>query len=392
VSTSDGEIGSSEARQADDAGTPPVPRTWAEAFPERPKPENAGYGFLSRRGDVVASSRETLVELTRTGTTPPLVWAPETERMVAPWDLPWLLDAMREAEVDAARRSVRNAALVAGGIALACLLLSPGFAVIALVLLAPWVAFVARRIPAARELAPETVRAQVDAAIAAAHVVRLPTPFTNAIGYTIAATFAVQVFTMEPMLQVAALDASAVRGGEVWRLLSAPLLHASVLHAGFNYIALGALGSHMEARAPRGWVPLVFVLTAIAGGVASVWVPPDGLSVGASGGLMGMFGFLAVMAHRRESVMPHGFLKSLLTNIALIAVMGIVAYKWIDNAAHAGGLLAGVLMGAAIIPPAEMVLEWKGGRAVELAGRGAIGVVWLSCALVLGLTLRAVLG
>jgi hypothetical protein len=36
--------------------------------------------------------------------------------------------------------------------------------------------------------------------------------------------------------------------------------------------------------------------------------------------------------------------------------------------------------------------EWTGGRAVELAGRGAIGVVWLSFVLLLGVTLMAAFG
>lgn len=370
----------------------PLPRTWADAFPPRPKPATAEYGFLSRRGEEVASARGTLVHMARTGAPPPLVWGPETDGMVPPWDVPWLLDAMREAEVDAARRHVRDAALFAGAIAVACLLVEPWVAVVAGVLLAPWVLFVRRRIAAARALTANEIRAQVNAMMTAAHVEALPAPFTNAIGYTILAAGLVQLLSRNMALEATALDAAAVRAGEAWRLLTGPLLHGGVLHFWFNYTALQGLGRDMEGRGPRGWVPLVFVLAALAGGGASVMLPPDGLSVGASGGLMGMFGFLAVMAYRRKSLLPDGFLKRLMINIALIAVIGVVAYQWIDNAAHAGGLVAGALIGAVVVPGVEAAPEWTGGRAVELAGRAAIGVVWLSFVLLLAVTLMAAFG
>ena len=387
-------FGTSDAPVSGQSGADPgsLPRTWAEAFPPRPKPATAEYGFLSRRDGEVASSRETILHLVRTGAAPPLVWGPGEDRMLPPWEAPWLLDTLREQIVNDARRHVRDAAGFAGMIVVACLLVSPLAALSAIVLLGLWVAFVGRRISAARALTAEQVRAQVDAQVEAAKTATVPIPFTHAVGYTILAAAALQVLTRDLAGRTALLDPAAVWNGELWRLLTAPLLHGHVLHLWFNYTALIALGRSMEARGPRGWVPVVFVVSALAGGIASVLLPPDVPSVGASGGLMGMFGFLAVMASRRQSVMPAGFLKDVLQNIGFIAVMGLIAYQWIDNAAHAGGLVAGALIGAAAIPTPDEAPEWTSSRGVELAGRGAIRVVWLSLVLLVAVTLMAAFG
>jgi membrane associated rhomboid family serine protease len=177
----------------------------------------------------------------------------------------------------------------------------------------------------------------------------------------------------------------AVAAGEGWRLLTAPMLHGGFLHFWMNYGALESLGRTMETRGVRAYVPLVFLAAALAGGLCSILIPPDAPSVGASGGLMGMFGFLAVMAWRREKHLPQGFLRGLLINIALIGLVGVFAYQFIDNAAHAGGLLAGLLIGLAAVPPGEA--DWIETRGLRRAGIVAQAAIYGSAALAIGVTL-----
>ena len=45
------------------------------------------------------------------------------------------------------------------------------------------------------------------------------------------------------------------------------------------------------------------------------------------------------------NVLPLGFLRSLLTNVGYVAVLGGILYQVIDNAAHLGGLMAGLMVG-----------------------------------------------
>jgi hypothetical protein len=72
-----------------------LPRSWRELHPPRPKPEGVDYGFLSARGEPVASTRENLVHLARTRALPSLAWPP-------------VLGALRDDIAARARREMRT--------------------------------------------------------------------------------------------------------------------------------------------------------------------------------------------------------------------------------------------------------------------------------------------
>jgi membrane associated rhomboid family serine protease len=77
---------------------------------------------------------------------------------------------------------------------------------------------------------------------------------------------------------------------------------------------------------------------------------PDGSSVGASGGIMGLIGYLAIFGYRRKRQLPPDFLKTMLINIGFIAAFGLIAYQIVDNFGHLGGLLTGAIYGFVQIP------------------------------------------
>jgi membrane associated rhomboid family serine protease len=148
-----------------------------------------------------------------------------------------------------------------------------------------------------------------------------------------------------PSIAAAGLVKRLVRGGEWWRLLTAELLHGHWLHFGMNLVSLLAVGRLLEVHASPAHLPIVFLFSAVTASAASLWWDPMRDSVGASGAILGMVGFLAVLGYRRRDVLPRGFLKWISLSIALTAGAGLVAHDHIDNAAHAGGLLGGVLLG-----------------------------------------------
>lgn len=154
-------------------------------------------------------------------------------------------------------------------------------------------------------------------------------------------------------IQSAGLVKSAVWEGETWRLLTCATLHVNFLHIWMNGQALLGLGRLTEALTDSAYLALVFLPSALCGSVFSLLLMPESTSVGASGGLMGLVGFLAVLGYRRKEILPPGFFKSVLLNICLIGVIGLIGFAIIDNAAHLGGLLAGVACGAAFIRRAD---------------------------------------
>ena len=163
-------------------------------------------------------------------------------------------------------------------------------------------------------------------------------------------------------IRAAGLVKDAVRGGELWRLATCATLHVNFMHIWMNGQALHGFGKLIESLTDRAYLPLVFLPSAACGSVFSLVLMPDTTSVGASGGLLGLVGFLAVLGYRRKEILPAGFFKSILVNICFIGVIGLVGFAIIDNAAHLGGLVAGVVCGV-------LLIDKSGSTDVAAAGR-----------------------
>jgi len=144
------------------------------------------------------------------------------------------------------------------------------------------------------------------------------------------------------------------RAGQWWRLVSALFLHGGLLHVSLNMLALYQAGQLAERLFGHRRFLFIYLACGVLASVASVWWRPDGLSIGASGAVFGVFG--ALLSHVlvcRASVPPGLFLrlrKALLGFIVYSLIAGFLL-PGIDNAAHVGGLLAGLVLGAALAEP-----------------------------------------
>ena len=148
------------------------------------------------------------------------------------------------------------------------------------------------------------------------------------------------------------LDKRAVANGEYWRLWSVTLLHGDYLHLLFNMYALWLAGTIVE----RWYGPvrmLVFYLAcAAAGSTASFVFGGDIPSVGASGAIFGLFGILltATQLHHPVDRQSRAMAGQLFVIVLINLAFGFASGGSIDNAAHLGGLAAGLWLGA-IVPP-----------------------------------------
>jgi membrane associated rhomboid family serine protease/cytochrome c-type biogenesis protein CcmH/NrfG len=139
--------------------------------------------------------------------------------------------------------------------------------------------------------------------------------------------------------------------GDWWRLVTYMFLHGGAMHIFFNMWCLWDLGALCESLYGRWTYLAVYLITGVAAGVSSVAWNPLVLSVGASGAIFGLAGALIASFYLGEFSLPsiaiRGTLRSLLIFAAFNLFFGSL-FSGIDNAAHIGGLVSGLILGALI--------------------------------------------
>lgn len=150
-------------------------------------------------------------------------------------------------------------------------------------------------------------------------------------------------------LLAAALIKEAYHIGETWRIFTAPFLHGMLPHLLMNGAAMWYLGRRIEILAKWPHLPLIFLVSAWLGAECSVRFIANP-SVGASGGLMGWLGFLLVFETLHHRLVPKNARRRLLAGLILTMVIGLIGYRFIDNAAHLGGLIGGCLYAWIVFP------------------------------------------
>jgi membrane associated rhomboid family serine protease len=140
-----------------------------------------------------------------------------------------------------------------------------------------------------------------------------------------------------------------IAAGEYWRLFTAIFLHASLLHIAFNGYALYIFGNIVEQELGRWKFLAIFLVTGLAASAASyAFGDPQVVSVGASGAIFGVFGaFLAYSWRRRELAFYAQRVRTAMT-LVLINLVFSFTFPGIDWRAHVGGLVAGLIAGAAV--------------------------------------------
>jgi rhomboid protease GluP len=145
--------------------------------------------------------------------------------------------------------------------------------------------------------------------------------------------------------------------GDWWRLLTYMFLHGGIMHIAFNMWCLWDLGALCESLYGRWTFAAIYVTTGVAAGLASVAWNPGVLSVGASGAIFGLAGALIASFYLGEFSLPKIAIRGTLRSLLVFAVFNLVfggLFPGIDNAAHIGGLVCGLILGALIARLAPM--------------------------------------
>lgn len=159
----------------------------------------------------------------------------------------------------------------------------------------------------------------------------------------------------------------AVISREPWRVLSAVFVHGNLIHLGINMLSLLNLGRTLEPHFRSARFLILYLLSGALGFCTTVWIAGShARSVGASGAIFGLLGaFIGALIIRRNPGWQRVFFSNLMMAFALAYFV-----PNIDNSAHAGGFVAGLVLGIAL------ELERRPRQRDRLmAGLAAVGVV-----------------
>ncbi|KAF3466396.1 rhomboid family intramembrane serine protease [Streptomyces sp. Tu 3180] len=141
------------------------------------------------------------------------------------------------------------------------------------------------------------------------------------------------------------LPTEGVADGEWYRLLTSVFTHEEIWHIAFNMLSLWWLGGPLEQALGRARYLALYLVSGLAGS-ALTYLLTSGTTatLGASGAVFGLFGAMAVLMRRLDYDMR--------PIIALLVINLIFTFSPgfnISWQAHIGGLVAGVVIGYAMV-------------------------------------------
>lgn len=145
---------------------------------------------------------------------------------------------------------------------------------------------------------------------------------------------------------------SSTLDGEWWRLLTCCFVHIGILHLLLNMYALIYIGVLLEPIMGSVRFLSAYILTGVAASVTSIWWHDITISAGASGAIFGMYGvFLALLTtNLLHKSTKQAFATSIAVFVGYNIITGLRPDSGVDNAAHIGGLLSGLVVGYFFVP------------------------------------------
>ncbi len=138
--------------------------------------------------------------------------------------------------------------------------------------------------------------------------------------------------------------------GEYYRILTAMFLHADINHLVNNMLMLALAGAIVENYTGHFFYFFLYMLSGLFGNMLSIaYEIRNGLmwvSVGASGAIMGLVGFVVVwIVINRKSFVKNRNLIMRLLFLGVFVIQACFFQKGANTAAHLGGFLTGGVLG-----------------------------------------------
>ncbi len=147
------------------------------------------------------------------------------------------------------------------------------------------------------------------------------------------------------MIQWGAGFDALILEGEPWRLVTSIFLHAGPVHLILNIAALIYLGLKLEKELGSIRFLFIYLYCGLAASMMSTWYHNFQVFVGASGAIFGLLGLYTVRLFNRKDL----FYRANFVIAMVVVILINLGIGWlipfIDNGAHLGGLISGVVWG-----------------------------------------------
>ena len=139
------------------------------------------------------------------------------------------------------------------------------------------------------------------------------------------------------------MHSESVKLGEVYRLFTAGFFHTDFIHLAVNMYSLYIIGKEVETVLGKWRYLVIYFISIITGCLLSGVINGAGvLSMGASGAIFGLLGALLYFGYHYRLYLGNALIYQIAPTIIINLVIGFTM-PGIDNFAHIGGLIGGVL-------------------------------------------------
>ena len=140
------------------------------------------------------------------------------------------------------------------------------------------------------------------------------------------------------------------KNGYYYRLFTSMFLHIGILHLLCNMYSLYIIGKEVENVFGKVKYLIIYLLSGIAGSILSLAFNHNTICAGASGAIFGLLGALLYFGYYYRTYLGVTLTRSIIPVIVLNLIIGFTS-SGIDNAAHIGGLVGGILIAMAVGVP-----------------------------------------
>lgn len=145
------------------------------------------------------------------------------------------------------------------------------------------------------------------------------------------------------------LDA-LTKNGDYYRLLTSMFLHIGIMHLLCNMYSLYIIGKEVENVFGKWKYLVIYILSGIAGSILSLAFNHNTICAGASGAIFGLLGALLYFGYYYRPYLGATLTRTIIPVIAINLIIGFLD-SGIDNSAHIGGLVGGLLVAMAVGVP-----------------------------------------